>query len=90
MDKHRLNLERYFDSLESFKDKTLNEIKSVMMSKGRDLLWKVNELKKIAGKSFENDVKFVAFTLTKGVKGRSLDDDVMTLFELHAAKRILI
>jgi|GEM_PF-4159202 len=49
----------------------------------------ISILEEFARKSYESDVKFVAQMLALGVEGGSQDNDVISLFELHAAKKVL-
>jgi len=89
MNTARINLTRYENSLITFKSKLIGDIRGIVFKSGADFSLIINRLEELKRKSYKNDINFVAQTISKGIRGISSDDDVITMFELHAAKKVL-
>lgn len=84
---HRIDDKLYFADVKKFIRFRLKEIEEVI-TQGVDFHTMINNLHVLARKTYTADVRFVAETVAKGARGRSLDSDVINLFELHACREV--
>lgn len=94
----RINQDEYWPNVENFVRININIIEStfdrIMKSNIREqgvgavLEAIVNQLRLLAGKTYQRDVEYVAETIQRGYAGESLDNDVIWLFRFDAARKI--
>ena len=77
---------KYFAHIQIFKKEVLHNINKILKSNQIDRI--ILGLKKLGKKTYEEDIKFVAETIAKGAEGESRDSDVISLFVIHACKKV--
>ena len=93
---YQIDQNEYWADVEHFIDASVKDIeiqtgKAISESRGSSfspLDTIISTLQAIASKQYERDVEFVAETIERGYIGESLDNDVIWLFRLNAARKV--
>lgn len=87
IDDYKIGQKRFFSDVDRMIQHTLVDIQRTVTSSTSIEQVSAN-LAALASKTYNGDVGFVAETLSHAAHGSSLDSDVISLFEIHAAKRV--